>query len=217
MMATGYNSQTRNIGSDRHTLTMNSGIAKGLIAAIPFLMTGCASYYTHYAVFPAENSAGEQRQFKLTWQTADYPDWWFQADQSTPITLETQCSERKWRLVDRTHDAAGSQTCDSGIRACGSEQQDRLTEVANGSFSEVACMSVNPSDSDALVTDIASALEIQVNCAPRQTSRTVGGEVENIDYLRASPVPYTVYSRKGVRGRLDSRPPELDDSVCDDE
>lgn len=196
---------------------MNSGIAKGLIAVISFLMTGCASYYTHYAVFPAENSAGEQRQFKLTWQTADYPDWWFQNDQSTPMTLETQCSERQWRLVDRTHSAAESSTCDSGIRACGSSGQDRVTDVAKGPLSQVACVAVNPSDRDALVTDIASSLELQVNCAPLETTRQAGDEIENRDYLRASPVPYTVYSRKGVRGRLDSRPPELDDSVCDDE
>lgn len=196
---------------------MNSGIAKGLIAAIPILFSGCASYYTHYAVFPAQNSEGEDRQVKLSWQTADYPDWWFAGDKSTPITLETQCSSRKWRIVDRTHSGASDQSCAPGIRACGSEAADQFVTDGTGIFSNRACVRINPRDSDALVTDISSSLELLVSCKPRQVSRQRGDEQENTDYLRASLVPYTVYSRKGTRGRLDSKPPELDDSVCDEQ
>ncbi len=195
---------------------MNSGIAKGLIATIPFLLSGCASYYTHYAVFPAENSAGEARQVKLTWQTADYPDWWYAEDKSTPITLETQCSTRKWRIVDRTHADASGQSCAPGIRACGSDGEDRFATEGVHDFDRRACVRVNPADPDALVIDISSSLELLMTCHPEQVTRQAGDETENTDYLRASPVPYTVYSRKGTRGRLDSKPPELDDSVCDD-
>jgi hypothetical protein len=196
---------------------MISGIAKGLIAAIPVLLTGCASYYTHYAVFPAENSEGEQRQIKLTWQTADYPGWWYVDDKSTPITFETQCSSRKWRLVDRTHSRESEQSCSPGIRACGSSNVDRFVTEGSSNFDERACIRINPNDPDALVTDISSSLELLVNCSPLQTTRQSGDEVENLDYLRASPVPYTVFSRKGTRGRLDSKPPELDDAICNDE
>lgn len=42
---------------------------------LPLLgLSGCASYYTHYAMFPAENSAGESRQVRVHWDSADYPD-----------------------------------------------------------------------------------------------------------------------------------------------
>jgi len=196
---------------------MNPAIAKGLIAVIPVLFSGCASYYTHYAMFPAQNSAGEDRQFKMTWQTADYPGWWIAEDKSTPITLSAQCSEREWRIVDRTHSGAAAESCAPGIRACGTKGMDVLATEGSTDFDERACIRVNPSDPDALVTELSSSLELLVNCRPAQTARKSGGETQNIDYLRASPVPYTVYSRKGPRGRLASKPPEFDDSVCDEE
>ncbi len=181
------------------------------------LVSGCASYYTHYAVFPANNSAGEERQFKLTWQTADYPDWWIMEDQSTPMTLTSQCSERKWRLVDASHDEAGQQNCANGIRACGDPARDLWAETGAPVNGQQACMQVNPSKDGAEITDISSALELTVSCQPSQTNRRNGEELENVDYLRASVVPYTIYSRKGIRGRLDSRPPQLEDDVCEEE
>jgi uncharacterized protein YceK len=46
------------------------------------LLQGCASYYSHYAVFPAENSQGETRDVRLTWQSAEYPGWWFLSDKA---------------------------------------------------------------------------------------------------------------------------------------
>lgn len=196
---------------------MGLKIAKGLIAAVALWMSGCASYYTHYAVFPAENSAGEERQIKLTWQTADYPDWWFAADESTPVTLETQCSSRTWRIVDRTHAGAAGQACAPGIRACGSGPDDRFATAGSDSFADRACLRINPADSEALVADISSSFELLVSCRPVSVSRQAGDDIDNTDYLRASPVPYTVYSRKGPRGRLASKPPVLDDAVCDED
>ena len=196
---------------------MISRIAKGLIATVPLLLSGCASYYTHYAVFPAQNSAGEDRQIKLTWQTADYPDWWYAEDKSTPITLETQCSTRKWRIVDRTHAGAEDLACAEGLRACGSDPEDEFATEGSRDFDNRACVRINPDDPDALVTDISSSLELLMNCRPEQPTRQTGHGIENIDYLRASPVPYTVFSRKGPRGRLSSKPPELSDRECEDE
>jgi len=188
-----------------------------LVAAItPFLFTGCASYYTHYAVFPAENSAGQDRQVKLTWQTAEYPGWWLAENKSTPITVETQCSARQWRLVDDSHEDADSEACGQGIRACGEEGLDRIAstdEPAGGK----RCMAINRGNPEARVTDIESSLDLLVACEPVNTTRGSGDEAENIDYIRASTVPYTIYSRRSPRGSLNARPPELDDSVCDDE
>lgn len=187
------------------------------LVLVPLLLSGCASYYSHYAVFPAENSQGEDRQVKLTWQTAEYPDWWVAGNKSTPITVETQCSARKWRLVDGSHDEAGQADCAKGIRACGVEGEDVQASSGEPAGPGTRCMAINPGDPDALITNIESSLDLLVSCRPVNTERGSGDDSENIDYIRASSVPYTIYSRKAPRGRLDSRPPELDDAVCEDD
>mgnify|MGYP003118179460 CR=1 FL=1 len=76
---------------------------------------------------------------------------------------------------------------------------------------------INADDPAARVTDIGSSLDLLVSCEPVKTVRGSGDDADNIDYIRASTVPYTIYSRKSPRGSLHARPPELDDSVCDDE
>ncbi|KPP97688.1 hypothetical protein [Marinobacter sp. HL-58] len=196
----------------------NRGLLRTLglpVAVIPLLLSGCASYYSHYAVFPAENSKGEDRQVKLTWQTAEYPDWWIVGDKSTPITIETQCSTRKWRLVDSSHSEADEADCGGGIRACGVQGEDVVAGNGEPAGPDTRCMAVNPDNTDALITDMGSSLDLLVSCKPVNTARGSGDDSENIDYIRASSVPYTVYSRKSPRGRLDSRPPDLNDSVCE--
>ncbi|MDF0750678.1 hypothetical protein NLU14_10600 [Marinobacter sp. 71-i] len=192
-----------------------SFVLRLIVAVFPFILAGCASYYTHYAVFPAENSAGEERQVKLTWQTAEYPGWWVAASKSTPITVETQCSARQWRLVDDSHDNAAQATCDAGIRACGREGLDRLARTGEPAGESARCMAINPGNPEGRVTDIESSLALLVSCEPINTVRGSGEDAENIDYIRASTVPYTIYSRKSPRGSLNARPPELDDSVCE--
>ncbi len=187
-------------------------------AVLPLLLlSGCASYYSHYAVFPAENSQGEARQVKLTWQTAEYPGWWVVDNKSTPITIETQCSIRQWRLVDSSHDESSQAGCDNGIRACGVEGEDVLARTGEPVGPGTRCMAINPGDPGALITDIESSLELLVSCRPANTARGSGDDSENTDYIRASSVPYTIYSRKSPRGRLNARPPELDDAVCEDD
>ncbi|MEP1214063.1 MAG: hypothetical protein ABJM11_04965 [Marinobacter sp.] len=187
------------------------------LAVVPLLLGGCASYYTHYAVFPAENSQGESRQVKVTWQTAEYPDWWVADNKSTPVTVETQCSTRKWRLVDSSHDEASQADCGTGVRACGVSGEDVLASSGEPAGPGTRCMAINPSDPDALITDIGSSLGLLVSCQPVSTVRGSGDDSENIDYIRASSVPYTIYSRKSPRGRLSTRPPELDDAICEED
>lgn len=187
------------------------------LAAVPLLLSGCASYYSHYAVFPAENSQGEARQVKLTWQTAEYPEWWVVDNKSTPVTVETQCSTRKWRLVDSSHDEASTAGCGGGIRACGASGEDVLAVTGEPAGPDTRCMAINPSDPGALVTDIGASLGLLVSCQPANTVRGSGDDSENTDYIRASSVPYTIYTRKSPRGRLSTRPPELDDAICEDD
>lgn len=187
------------------------------IAVLPLFLGGCASYYSHYAVFPAENSEGEDRQVKLTWQTAEYPGWWLADDKSTPITVETQCSTRKWRLVDDTHDEARQANCGEGTRACGVDGEDLQAGSDEPAGEGTRCMAINPDIPGARVTDIDSSLDLLVACKPVNTVRESGDESENTDYIRASAVPYTIYSRKSPRGSLNGRPPELSDAVCEDD
>jgi hypothetical protein len=78
-------------------------------------------------------------------------------------------------------------------------------------------MQVVQDESGATVADIESKVDLLVSCRPRVTSRGEGDEKENLDYLKPSVVPYTVYARKAPRGSLIARAPELDDSVCDEE
>ncbi|PTB95020.1 hypothetical protein C9974_02040 [Marinobacter sp. B9-2] len=120
---------------------------KPVIASLMLLFTsGCASYYSHFAMFPAENSSGQPRQVRLTWQSAEYPDWWFAGDKATSVKLE-----------------------------------------------------------------------LLVSCTPAVVTEGQGDDVVNLDYLRASSVPYTVYVRKAPRGSMRARLPEFDESVCDAE
>ncbi|MFL1452898.1 hypothetical protein ACJO5Y_00455 [Marinobacter sp. GN3S48] len=183
------------------------------LLCLPPVLGGCASYYSHYGLFPAENSEGDPRQVMLNWQTADYPDWWFVADKSTPITVTTQCSTRSWRLADDSHAVAGE--CADGIRACGQAGLDRVAASGKPADDQTQCLSVNAGEAEARVVDIGASLELLVSCRPAATRRGEGDDQESVDYLRASPVPYMVHIRTSPRGALNGRPPVMDDSVCD--
>ncbi len=182
------------------------------LTGLLLVQAGCATYYSHYAMFPAENSQGEPRAVRLSWHSAEYPSWWFVSDRATPLTLETQCSERVWQLYDGSHAEAGA--CGPGIRACGDRSRDRRVQVAQAASDSDVCMSVNPSDPHARIADISGRLELLVACAPVSAIRGEGEDKENVDYIRASAVPYTVYSRKTLRGSLSARPPKFNRSEC---
>ncbi|MGO1501619.1 MAG: hypothetical protein ACTHWH_10120 [Marinobacter sp.] len=186
-----------------------------LLALIWLLLmqSGCATYYSHYAMFPAENSLGEPRAVRLSWHSAEYPSWWVLSDLATPLTLETQCSERAWRLYDRSHEEAGP--CGQGIRACGESGTDQLAKGEQAANANNVCMSVNPSDPEARIADISGRLELLVACEPVLAVQGNGEEAMNVDYIRASTVPYTVYTRKTPRGSLSARPPKFDSAACD--
>lgn len=177
--------------------------------------TGCASYYSHYAVFPAANSAGEPRQTRLTWETAEYPGWWFAADQATPIILETQCSQRRWYITDHTHLEAQSQ-CGGGIGACGTGR-DQIAVTGEPAGGDTVCLTITDGQGAAKVSELGNRFALSVYCQPIAPTMGVGDEQENHDYVRASVVPYTILARKVARGSLNSRPPELKASHCDDE
>lgn len=182
------------------------------LTGLLMLQSGCATYYSHYAMFPAENSQGEPRTIRLSWHSAEYPSWWFLSDRATPLTLETQCSERAWRLYDDSH--AEAEGCSKGIRACGERGIDRRVAQKQSASVSNACMVVNPSNPEAHIADISGRLELLVACEPISAVEGEGKEAVNVDYIRASTVPYTVYTRKTPRGSLNARPPKFDRAVC---
>lgn len=187
---------------------------KPVIASLMLLFTsGCASYYSHFAMFPAENSSGEPRHVRLSWQSAEYPGWWIAGDKATSVKVETQCSDRVWRL----RDGADAGDCGTGIRACGEPGKDRLADTGQPATGSNRCMSINPADQDARVASLGGQLELLVSCTPAVVTEGQGDDTRNLDYLRASSVPYTVYVRKAPRGSMRSRLPEFDESVCDAE
>ncbi|WP_372963981.1 hypothetical protein [Marinobacter sp.] len=177
-----------------------------------FFLGGCASYYTHYAMFPAENSSGEARQIRVSWQTADYPDWWFLGDKSTVMKVETQCSDRVWRLSDDSHEQAGS--CAEGIRACGDVNLDVQASTGSVAGEDVVCMEVAGPEGVDRIADIGGMFSLLVSCRPAATDLRKGDDTVHMDYLRPSVAAYSVYARKVPRGTLNARLPEFDQSEC---
>lgn len=177
-------------------------VVAGLLAAL----SGCASYYTHYGMFTASNASGDPRQFRVTWETAEYPGWWFADSRSTPMNLETQCSTRVWKLTD-----TGNQ-CAEGVSACGDPALDINAQNGRPVTAETPCMQVSGDDS---IVSIDRSVDLLVSCKPAQPVIESGGESVNQDYLRASTVPYSISVRKAARNSLSARPPEFDNHVCE--
>ena len=78
-------------------------------------------------------------------------------------------------------------------------------------------LSSHAGDPDARISDVGGKLELLVSCTPAVVAEGSGDESRNLDYIRASSVPYTVYVRKAPRGAMNARPPEFDELVCDAE
>lgn len=182
-----------------------------LVALVGALVSGCASYYTHYAMFPAETSSGKTRDVRISWDSAEYPGWWITHNRTTTMTLETQCSERVWRLADDSHEQAGN--CGKGIRACADRALDQpvVTDVPG------RCLSVRVPGGGDRIAAVGSQFELQVSCQPIQPTLARGDETVNVDYLRPSSVPYQVYARKVPRGSLSASLPEFNARECRDD
>ncbi len=191
---------------DRQRLNRLAAIV--LAATLP----GCASYYSHYAMFPAANSSGESRMVRLSWQSAEYPGWWLRDDQATSIRLDTQCSERQWRLTEA--ESAESGDCGPGIRACGKEGLDVLAETGQPAAIDSVCLALASGQSGTRIAALGRTLELSVRCRPAEVSRQTDGDTVGMDYIRASMVPYVVDVKKAPRGSLAAKLPEFDESVC---
>lgn len=190
--------------------TVRSGLSLAMLSLLG--LNGCASYYTHYAMFPAENSAGEPRQVRVSWQSAEYPQWWLVSNKATAILLETQCSDRSWRITDSSYDDAGD--CAGDVRVCGEPGRDLVAATGRPATAQDVCLAVQAPQGLARVADIGAEFSLLVSCQPESATATRGEDTVNVDYLRPSSVPYSVYVRKVPRGTLSARLPSFSERVC---
>ena len=203
---------------------MKKNMAKGSLWLIVLLnMTGCASYYSHYGSFSAQNSQGEGRLFVVSWKTAEYPSWAIQDDKSTEITLETQCSERQWQLNDASSDQnqcnklnPGTEST-PGIVACGDPELDLMLSGKKIPNNSQVCVSVSDENDAKSIVDLGHSMLIKVSCLPNVVSRKDGDDTKNIDYLKASVVPYSVFTRKVSRYSFNDKAPFVTDKICESE
>ncbi|MCP5206876.1 MAG: hypothetical protein H7A01_06715 [Hahellaceae bacterium] len=191
-----------------------------LVAACLMLLQGCASYYSHYGSFDSINSAGEQRKFVVSWQSAEYPEWYWADNTTTAIALETQCSTRKLYFIDAStaQNAASFNTgCvanQKGIVVCGDPQLDLDANGRAFNGSEQVCGSISNSKEVDSITALGNELLIKIDCWPASTQYEVDGEKKNRDYLKYSIVPYTIATKKVPRYSLDDKVPVLSEKIC---
>ena len=163
------------------------------------LLQACAStsFTTHYGIFDAENSAGDIRQFKLYWQVIEIEGWsGSKRYRTTPVTLETQCSDRYLRFYDRKGGSMRSCIAGNkeGVAYCGQEQIDvdpRGLPIEDDSV----CATLTDRYGSREIMDLEGELLLSLSCQPKETKRKLGKKLKNQDYLKPSATPYVVATR----------------------
>lgn len=185
------------------------------VCSLILLLQGCASYFSHYGSFESRNSAGADRRFVVSWQTAEYPDWFWSENTSTAIELETQCSTRKLYFSDASmNDGASCREGGAGIITCGDPALDLDLNGRAVVGDQQVCGSVSNAAGVTKITDLGRELLIKIDCWPASVEYEIGGEKKNRDYLKHSIVPYTIAIKKVPRYSLDDRVPVLGEKIC---
>ncbi|UZE97672.1 hypothetical protein [Alkalimarinus alittae] len=153
--------------------------------------------------------------FALSWKTAEYPSWAISDNKSTEIVLETQCSDRKWTLTDQASTSNDCTAANEGIVACGDMASDLSLSGKPVPDNNYACVSITDAKSAQSIVDLESRLLISVRCLPAVTTQKIEGEDVNVDYIKASVVPYSVATRKVERYSLADKAPAMNNKVCD--
>lgn len=184
------------------------------------LLTACATseYTTHYGLFTAQSASGEERQYRVYWQTIRYQGWEENEYRALPVYLETQCSERVIRFTDETF-GLGLRCVDTdepGIRYCGTNQLDtdrRGLPIEEGQ----TCAYLTDRHGAQNILSLQGDLLLTISCRPKQMERIEGGKKISTDYLLSSAVPYVI-STKSVEGEnVEALVPPLfnHSSVCE--
>jgi len=184
------------------------------------LLGGCATsdFVTHYGIFEAENSAGEQRLFRIYWQTVRYEGWTKNEYRAFPLVLESQCSQRKLYFYDTTF-GEGRRCSDTdldGIHFCARSQTDydrRGVEIQDRSLCGVITDKQGAKD----LLSLEGEILLTLNCRPKITEKRFGDEKLNTDYLMGSSIPYIISTKKVIGEDIDKILPEVSQhsSICD--
>lgn len=191
-----------------------------LFALVMLLMSACATseYTTHYGLFTAQSASGEDRQFRVYWQTIRYQGWEGNEYRAMPVILETQCSERVLRLYDESF-GRGLRCSDAdkpGISYCGTNRLDtdrRGLAIEEGQ----TCAFITDKNGARDILALEGDLLLTISCRPKQTERIEAGKKISTDYLLNSAVPYAI-STKSVKGdNIEALVPPLfnHSSVCE--
>lgn len=184
------------------------------------MMHGCATtdYTTHYGLFTAQNSEGEERQFRVYWQTLHYEGWTENIDRALPVHIEAQCSERKLRFYDSSF--GPSRRCKDfkgeGIIYCADEERDldrRSLPVEDNTL----CGTISDGKGSTDILSLEGDVMISLDCRPKVTEKRVGTKKKNFDILKNSSLPYMVSTKKVKGDKINLYVPELfnHSSVCD--
>lgn len=184
------------------------------------LLTACATseYTTHYGLFTAQSSSGEERQFRVYWQTIRYQGWEQNEYRALPVYLETQCSERVIRFNDESF-GKGLRCVDAespGVSYCGTNRLDtdrRGLPIQEGQ----TCAYLTDRQGSRDILSLKGDLLLTISCRPKQVERIEDGKKISTDYLLNSAVPYVI-STKSVEGEdLEALVPPLfnHSSVCE--
>jgi hypothetical protein len=153
--------------------------------------------------------------YVVSWKTAEYPSWAIQDDKATEIALKTQCSDRVWELADLATTNNSCTNTHGGVVACGDSSLDLSLAGKPIADNTHVCMSVTDSQGAQKIVDLDSRVLISVSCLPSVTKRKEEGETVNIDYLKASVVPYSVATRKAERYSYADKAPAMSNKICD--
>lgn len=191
-------------------------LIKGLILVTMMLnMVGCASYYSHYGSFSAQNSKGEERMFVVSWKTAEYPSWAIQDNKATEIVFEAQCSNRTWEITDQATASNACTEAHEGVVACGDKSLDLSLAGKPIVDDNFLCMAVTDNQGAQSIVELEGQILITVSCLPSAVTRQEDGDTVGIDYLKASVVPYSVATRKAARYSYADKAPVMNEKICD--
>lgn len=187
-----------------------------------FVLSGCATseYTTHYGLFTAESASGEDRQFRVYWQTVRYQGWKGNEYRALPVILETQCSDRVLRFNDdsfgiglRCNEMEGP-----GISYCGRSRLD--TDRRGLAIQEnQTCAFITDRQGATDILSLEGELMLTMSCRPKEVEKIVLGKKVSTDYLLNSEVPYVIATKSVEGGDVESLVPPLfnHSSVCEKE
>ncbi|WLQ17320.1 hypothetical protein O5O45_15510 [Hahella aquimaris] len=186
-----------------------------LLLLFPLLsaLGGCATEYSHYGRFVAENSAGEEREFLISWRTTESVSG--EVTAVTPVTLRTQCSDRELQFMEP---GQGGDACrveqESGVVWCGAPGQDLSLEGKALIDSKTLCGTITDENGADHIADLKRVMQLQISCWPARTIVKTDDGPGNLDYIKASSVPYIVSVKRAEAGGPEDKPPALSEIVC---